>query len=147
MDVDAIGQAIAARYAPANVTPPAGLTNVRKATADLPQAITAVPIVLVFPDSGELAPGNGTRLGNATWYVRFYFGVSRNVARETNACRRWLSVLLDQHRTVLALGGLVTAVRTVGWKVGLLDYGSKRYFGIELRIQVVTSEPWSASST
>jgi len=148
-DFDAIGVAIAARYAPAAITanggPPAGLTNVRKSTADLPQAISAVPIVLVFPDHGELgsiAYGGGTRAGEHDFRIQFLFGLTRNLARELNACRKWLTILVDQHKSSLALGGLVVNVRTLTWRLGTIPYQGKTYTGIELGVRAWVSEPW-----
>lgn len=146
MDVDAIAVAVAARYAPAQVTPPVGLTNVRRSTADLPQALNAMPAFLVFPDSGTLNPGNGTRTGKATFLGRFYFGLARNLARETNALRKWLTVLLGQHSTGVQLGGTVVSIRTVSWKIGQMSYAGKEYSGIELGLEVVTSEPWTPTA-
>lgn len=145
-DFNAIAEAVAARYAPGQVTPPAGLDNVRQATADLPQAITKTPVVLIYPDSGELAPGNGTRLGEHRFLARFYFGLTRNLERETNACRRWLTVLVDQHGAAAQLAGLVAVVRTVDWRIGQMDYAGKTYTGIELGLQVVTSEAWTPTA-
>lgn len=149
-DMDAIAAAIAARYAAAAITanggPPAGLTNVRKSTADLPQALSAMPAVLVFPDHGELDGGHQTRLGTHDFLVRFYFGVSRNLARETNACRKWLTILLGQHLAALQLGGLVVRVYVATWRIAALPYAGKTYTGIELGVRAVTSEPWSPTA-
>jgi hypothetical protein len=147
MDVDAISTALAARYAPAQVTPPAGLTNVRKATADLPQALGQMPIVLVFPDSGALDTGSGSRTGLHRFVVRFYFGLARNLARETNACRKWLTILLDQLKTggAVQLGGLADNCEVVDWRIGDLRYAGKIYAGVELGVNVTTSEGWVPS--
>lgn len=145
-DIDAISSAIAARYAPGLITPPSGLQNIREATADLPQALGKMPIVLVFPPSGEFKVGNGTRIGTHRWTVRFYFGLTRNLERELKACGRWATVLIDVHGTSAMLGGLVTVLRTVRYTIGRLDYASKTYTGIELALDVTTTEGWTPSA-
>lgn len=147
MDVNAISTALAARFAPGQVVPPAGLTNVRKSTADLPQGLTQMPIVLVFPDSGALDTGGGTRAGLHRFVVRFYFGLARNLARETNGCRKWLTVLLDQLKTggAVQLGGVVDNAEVADWRIGRMDYQGKTYAGIELGVNVTTSEGWNPS--
>lgn len=144
-DWDAIGAAIAARYLPANLTAPAGLPTlgpIRTATQDLPSRKPVCPAVLVFPDRGTLEPGNGTRIGEARFLARFYLKPTVDLNRELNACRRWLVKLVDAHGTALQLGGLVVAVRTVDWRIGLLDYAGTDHTGVELGLQVVTSDGW-----
>lgn len=145
LDFDAIAAAIAARFAPGQVVPPGTLTNIRKATADLPQALGQMPVVLVFPDQGAMDTGAGTRAGLHEFIVRFYFGLTRNLARETNACRKWLSVLVDQLKTggAVQLGGLVANAEVATWRIGQLDYAGKTYSGIELRVRVTTTEGWT----
>lgn len=151
-DFDAIAQAVAARYAAAQVTPPAGLSNIRLATADLPQKLvvgrsTFRPVVLVFPDEGSLAPSSGyQRQGEIRFKVRFYLVRSVDLARETNALRRWLTVLVDQHKTSMQLGGLVTWCRTVGWRLALLPYAGVTFAGIELDVSVGTIEGWAVTA-
>jgi len=148
-DFDAIAAAIATRYAPAQVTPPAGLQNIRSSSADLPQAINSGrallrPVVLVFPDQGELTPSSGgLRRGVSRWLVRFYLTISKDLPRETNALRKWLTVLVDQHKTSLQLGGTVVAVRTLSWRIALLPYAGRMYAGIELGVETITDDTWS----
>lgn len=145
-DYSAVAAAIAARYAPAQVTPPAGLVNVRSSSADLPQALDALPCFLVFTDQGNLDPGNGTRLGSSNFLGRFYFAEAGDLARSTNAIVKWLTVLVGQHLTSLQLGGLVVAVRTRRWKIGTMNYAGKDYDGLELGLEAITSEPWSPTA-
>lgn len=146
-DFDAVSTALAARYAPGVVVPPAGLQNIRKSVSDLPQGLGQMPIVLVFPDAGALDTGDGTRTGLHRFIVRFYFGLTRNLARETNACRKWLTVLADQLKAggAVQLGGLVANCELVTWRIGVMEYMGKRYSGIELGVDVTTTEGWNPS--
>jgi hypothetical protein len=146
IDFDAIGSGIATRFAPAQVTPPAGLGNVRSSSIDLPNALTLLPRVLVFPDRGELAPGNGSRLATADYLVRFYMSVTKDLPRETNACRKWLPILIDQIRVgeTLGLGAPVAVARVNSYRVGILPYQQRDYTGVELGVRVTLSMAWAA---
>lgn len=148
MDVDAIAGAIATRFAAAQVTPPAGYANVRSSTADLPNQIAATPAVLVFADSGTFSTGNGTRTGLATFVVRFYFAPTIDGTREQAALRAWATVLVDQLRGAVQLGGLAGVARATvdAWRLGILRYGTVDYAGIELGLSVATTEAWAATA-
>jgi hypothetical protein len=143
-DFDAIGTALAARFAAAAVTPPTGFGNIRLSTADLPNGVATLPTVLIFPDTGDFATGNGTRLGIQDWLVRFYYAQTGDLTRDTNALRKWLTVLVDQLRDSVQLGGVVVYARVDGWRVGQLTYAGQDYSGLELRVRVQTSEAWPA---
>jgi len=143
LDFDVMVTAIAARYASGTLAPPAGLPAVRRSTGDLPQRLTVFPCVLVFPESGTLGVGGQTRVGEHFMLARFYLRRTKDVAREVNECRRWLSKLIDAHLAAMTLGGTIAAVRTIGWRIGVLTYGSVSYSGVELRLQLVTSDAWS----
>jgi hypothetical protein len=146
MDANAIDTAIAARYAPAQVTPPAGLGNIRSSSADLPNRLGPLPAMLVFPDSGAFpgsGGGHGTRLGRHRRLARFYFARSKDLPRELNACRKWLTVLLDQLETGMQLGGAALVASVVDYRIATLPYGGIDHTGIELGIEVQTSEPWT----
>lgn len=146
VDFDAIGTGIAARYAPGVVTPPAGLGNIRRSSIDLPNRLTVLPQVLVIPDQGELAPGNGTRLSEADFLVRFYFSVTKDLPRETNACRKWLGILIDQIRVgeVVGVGAPLAVIRVRRWRLGILPYARSDYTGVELSLRATLSEAWAA---
>lgn len=146
-DLDAIGEAIALRYTPANLTPPAGLPAIRSATADLPNQLGALPLVLIFPEGGELNPGNGTRPGRHTFLARLYLAETNDWPRHSKALRRWATKLLDVHGTVAALGGAVVIVRSVAWSIGSMRYEPDTYAGVEVRLEVITSESWTPSAT
>lgn len=147
MDWQAISAALAARYAPAAVTPPAGLEQIRSSTADLPQEITALPAVLVFPDSGAFDTGDGTRAGLHRFLVQFYLTQTVDLSRETNRCQKWLGVLADQLRTggAVQLGGLVDNCELATWRIALITYAGMTHAGIELGVNVTTSEGWNPS--
>lgn len=145
-DFNAIAAAVALRYAPAQMSPPAGLPAVRSSTADLPNQLTSLPAVLVFPDEGTFDVGNGTRLGEHDFLVRFYLAAPKSLARDMVKLRKWLTVLVDQHLLSLQLGGIVVYVRTRAWKIAMITYGGTEFSGIELKVRVRTSEPWQPTA-
>lgn len=142
IDVDAIAIAIAAKYA--TVVGPGGAT-VREATANLPNAITLPATVLVFSESGALVVGSGTRVGAHTFLARFYLEQGVDLETDEVQLRQWVTILLDVWKTGLQLGGIVTVVRTMRWKIGVLTYNRAEYTGIELGLEVITNDAWSPS--
>lgn len=145
-DFDAIAIAIAARYDASQMTAPVGYTAIRSATANPPNAMPALPAVIVFQDNGSFDSGNGTRFGTAEYLVRFYFNQIGDLARDEVALRKWLTVLADQHRTSVQLGGLVVTIKTNSWRPGMLHYAGVDYSGIEFGVSVQTSEGWTVSA-
>ena len=143
-DMYAIATALAGRFAAAQVTPPATYQNIRTATAAPPNAMPVRPAVIVFPESGDFQTGNGTRIGGHDFLVRFYFNEAGDIARDQVALLKWLTVLADQLKISVQLGGAVTSARVMGWKIGTMTYGKKEYSGLELNVHIVTTEAWAA---
>lgn len=149
MDFAALATAVAAKYAPGVLTPPAAYpTDIRSSTGTPPAQLGARPCVVVFVDEGELDAGNGTRIGLHHLLARFYYSDAADfdLARENAALEAWLSVLVDAHKAGVQLAGTVAACRTVGYKLGILDYAGGKYNGAELRVDVATSEGWAATA-
>jgi hypothetical protein len=145
-DFDAISVALAARYAAAQVTPPAGLTNIRYASANVPNQTPNLPAVLVFPTEGELdhIQNTGSRLGLARFRVLFYYAATGDALRDSVALRKWTTVLIDQLKISVQLGGIVALASCTAWKIGILQYMGKDYSGVELTVEITTTEPWAA---
>lgn len=145
-DFDAILVAAAARYAPAQVTPPATFGNVRSSTADLPNQMSALPCVMIFPDQGTFETGNGSRRGEHDAFARFYYAAATppDLPRDLPAIRKWLTVLVDQLKISAQLGGIVASIQCRSWRVGILSYAGISYSGIELGLHIITAESWTA---
>lgn len=144
MDFDAIASALAARFAAAQVTPPAGYNNIVVSTANIPEELPRQPCVLVFLDTGDFETGNGTRIGGHNWLVRFYYSQETDMERHQVGLRKWATVLVDQLKTSVQLSGTVVVARVDGYTLGILNYAGQAYAGIELKIGVATSEGWAA---
>lgn len=150
-DFGAIGDAIAARYAPGTVpAAPAGASDIRSSSANIPNQLPARPCVLVFPDLGELDAGNGSRHGDLRWLVRLYYDEvgGGDLERDSDELRDWLTLLVDRHLAAFQLGlsATVAVTRTIGYRVGILTFAGTRYTGLELRVETITTEPWAASA-
>lgn len=152
LDVEALADAIAARYARGTLTPPAGsptLIGIRAgmATARLPSKVAATPALLVIPESGSFDVGGQDRVGAHTWRALFLYAVTKDYPREVRAVNRWLKVLLDVHLTGNQLGGAFAGVladlMTTGYNVGQITYAGDTFTGAELELALITSEPWS----
>lgn len=145
IDFDAIAAAVATRYLPAYVTPPTGQDNIAISTADLPDAITDEPTVLVFPPlDPQWNHGPMVRKANVQFPVRFYLWKVRDNARNTKLLRLWSSVLATQidGQVHLGLSSYVTwAAVDVGPNTGKYTYGGVEYFGVEF---VVGVRVWEA---
>lgn len=140
MDVHAIATAIATRFSAAAVTPPTGYPDIALSTAGLPDAITSLPAVLVFPPSGQWTfTAGAARTGDLTFPVRFYYGPRADTARGAEAINKWHSVLIEQLIGQLALGQSLTGVThcfVTASESGTLTYAEIDYLGIEFTVVV-----------
>ncbi len=143
MDVQAIAQALAARFAPANVTPPSGLQNIRVSTEYLPDFIGAPPTVLVFPPEETFAYTPGSRQSVQDWPIRFYEAQVTGPGRTVDRLYRWRSVLIGQLLDQTQLGESADGVAWVGIvaaRIGTLTYGDVEFQGIEMVARVRLAE-------
>ena len=145
MDYFAIAGAIAARYVPGLVTPPAGLTNIAAATATPPNALAQSPMVVVWANRGDWVVGaSEIRDVPAEFLLNFYY--AKHVAdmpRETAALHKWLGVLRDglngQMKLGLGASGVLKAIVT-SWQIGVLTYAGIEYDGITIVLHVWAQE-------
>ena len=144
--VAAIGTALAARFAAGAMTAPTGYAAIRYSGTALPAKMPPLPAVLCFPTEGDFATGNGTRMGTQTWIVRFYYDQVGDLSRAQTALIAWLEVLADQLKGAAQLGGATSVARATvdSWRIGVLDYASEAYMGIELTVSIRTTEAWAA---
>ena len=143
MDVQAIAQALAARFAPANVTAPSGLQNIRVSTEYLPDFITSPPTVLVFPPEEQFSYTPGSRQSVQDWPIRFYEAQVTGPGRTVDRLYRWRSVLIGQLLDQTQLGESADGVAWVGIvaaRIGTLTYGDVEFQGIEMVARVRLAE-------
>lgn len=146
-DFDAMGVALAARFAAANVTPPTGgYVNIRSSTAYPPAALGPLPCVLVVPLEGDFVSGNAKREAGTDWAVRFYFSQTGTPEKDGKALLKWLTVLVDQLKAAVQLGGAADLALVTGFRTGKLTYGDQDYSGIELTVHTEQHEGWVATA-
>lgn len=150
LDLLAIADALAARYAPANVTPPTNAAtstaypNIRAATARVPNNIPATPYVIVELPSGELTIESRTsRHGEHVFDVWFlYSKATGDLPRDKAAMLAWISVLLDQtygqHK--LGLAPIVDKANVDSYEPDVATYGGDSYHAWHLVVRVWTTD-------
>lgn len=140
MDVHAIATAIADRFSAANVTPPSGYDDIALATADMPNALTSLPAVIVFPPDGNWTfNAGGARVGDLRFMVRVYLGPMLDTGRNAVMVNKWHSVLVEQLLGRLALGQAnngVTHSFITSTSSGVIEYADIPYVGLEIEVTV-----------
>jgi hypothetical protein len=143
LDLKAIADALAARYAPGLVTPPTGYPNIVAATATPPNALTQFPSVVAWPNTGEITYNPGVRKGEHEFLVNFYYAKHEgDIPRESAALLNWLGVLLDRlhGQTMLGLAPIVLKAIVTNWTIGALVYAGMTCDGITLTVRVWTQD-------
>lgn len=141
LDFLAIADALAMRFAAANVTPPTGQPPIRKSTARPENNAPADPFVFVLLDDGTLTVGP-RREGEHHFLVRFFHSKKAGDTSEAHmVLLSWLGVLIDQLNAAMLLGlaGVVTKAQTTGYRFSMFTYGGVEYWGIELPVTVWTT--------
>lgn len=140
LDFLAIGDALALRFAAANLTPPAGQPPIRKSTARPENNAPPDPFVFVLLDDGTLSVGP-MREGEHHFLVRFFHSRKAGDTSEAHlVLLRWLGILLDQLNAAMLLGlaGVVTKSQTTGYRLATFTYGGVEYWGLEIPVSVWT---------
>lgn len=145
IDYQAIAQALAVRFGPAQVTAPSGLAPIRLATEKLPANLTGVlPATLVFPpEEPEFRYSAGTRSVIQFWPVRFYIASAAEQPRRVTDLYRWRSAIYAQTegQVHLGLSAYVTHAVVVSAMTGVLPYAGEDHDGISLTVAVHCWEP------
>ena len=142
MNLLTIADALAARYAPGLVTPPAGRKNITAATARPPNAIPNTPFVVAWADSGEVTFPPGVMLGEHEFKVTFYYSKSEaDIPREYAALLDWVGILLAQlaGQTKLGVVGVKKAI-PMHWEIGMARYADIMYEAITITVHVWTED-------
>ena len=142
MNLLTIADALAARYAPGLVTPPAGRKNITAATARPPNAIPNTPFVVAWADSGEVTFPPGVMLGEHEFKVTFYYSKSEaDIPREYASLLDWVGILLAQlaGQTKLGVVGVKKAI-PMHWEIGMARYADIMYEAITITVHVWTED-------
>jgi hypothetical protein len=148
----AIADGLALRFAAANVTPPTNpvttvaYPNIRESTARLPNNLTAFPCVEVYPPApgeSDMTYMSGLRRSEHLFTVRFYLGKSSgDLERDMVALYLWWGVLIDQIHAAMKLGIGPPVLKAIPMSsgIGIHEYGGIEYAVIELSVQITTED-------
>lgn len=142
-DFLAIGDNLALRYAPANITPPTGYGAMRGSTARPLNNIPNVPYVIVFPPEGTATLAPQWVDYEADYVVRFHYAKhSGNVPRDIAAMSAWLGVLLKATfgNMALDLEPTVRKAIPVSWQFTVESYGGDEYDCWDITVRVFAGE-------
>lgn len=145
MDLEVIADALAARYAPGTLTPPAGEPAIRESTADLPDTISKLPIVIVqaaITEPARFSFGSQTRTGVIPFAVDLALDGGADLPRQSARCMRWAGVIVEQTVSSVHLGlpAIVAQTWTESFQIGDVLYAGLRYPGVRLIVMVRTTE-------
>jgi hypothetical protein len=150
MDSYAIATAIATRFSAANVTPPSGQPEPAIVTADLPEAISWFPTLLVFPPTMDEANYNASR--NRTfplvYQVVLFLSRAQGSAARAKLLHDWTTALYGQlgGQVQLGLSTYVTVARVQSFRAGVVEYAGEDYDGIQFEVVVGISESYSPAA-
>jgi hypothetical protein len=147
MDYAGDAAAIAAIF-PTLAPPAVDPRAVRDGTSTPDSAPGPTPAVFVFLDDSDLAKaGNGTRLGVTRYIARLLIDEAADLAHDNAAVLAWASVLADTLKTHVQLAGRPNVARCVvdGLAGGIVPWAGRSWAGVDVRIRLVTSEPWAAA--
>jgi hypothetical protein len=146
MDMLAICNALAARYAPGTIGTPATGTpaTIRAVYGQAPHSMPTTPAVVVMPQTGDVVMGSGT--WDVTHHIDVLFYHSKkqgDVPRSETQRQLWLPSLLEATlgAATLGLGGVVKSALPVEYEFLELPYGGDSYEGIRIGVDVIVREP------
>lgn len=156
--------ALAVRYGPAIVTPPAGESPIKRvgvssllAGNNRPVVLSQFPTIIIFPADGQFKDSSGTtgggggglRVSHSDWLVEFYYRLYPNPPTHPAQLLDWLSKLVNlPHVAAAQLNATVDHVSCVGWSIprsGLV-YAGTTYEGIRLNVHMRSSESWTPTA-
>ena len=150
MDSYAIAGAIATRFSSANVTQPTGVENVKISTADLPDAISVFPTVLVMPPTMENASYNASRSRSfdLSYPVILYLSRSDGSPRRAAALHAWITAVYGQLGGQLQLGlsSYVALCYISGFVAGTMAYAGDEYDGVRFDVLVRINEAYDPAA-
>jgi hypothetical protein len=146
MDSAAIAAAIALRFAATNVTQPTGAEDVKVSTADLPDALSVFPTVLVMPPTMDNASYNASRSRSydLTYPTILYLARSDGSPRRAKALHDWATAIYGQlgGQMQLGLSSYVSLCYIVGFTAGTMSFAGDDYDGIRFDVLVRINESY-----
>lgn len=147
MDSYAIAGAIATRFSAANVTPPSGQEDPKLVTADLPDAVSVFPTILVMPPIMDDANYNASRNRSfpLIYTVILFLSRSDGTPRRAKALHDWVTAIYGQlgGQVQLGLSSYVALATVQAFRAGTVSYAGESYDGITFDVNVRISESYT----
>lgn len=144
MDSYAIAAAIAARYSA--ISTPSGEEAIKKATAELPDAIDFTPTLLVMPPVMDTASYNASRSRTFTllYPCALYLSRADGSPRRAHAVHDWFTAVYPMVGGQLQLGLAYVALATLeALEARVLPYGGSEWDGLVWTVRVRISEVYT----
>ena len=142
MDVLAIADALAAKFASGTLTPPTGYGAIRVATARTPNAIPVAPFLLVTLPSGEVIIEGQWAKHHLDFDVEFHWAQhSGDKPRDMTALLDWLPKLLTAVLSGWQLG--ITGIQKtlpMDYEYDVMPYAGVEFYGWRIRHRVYFDE-------
>ena len=141
MDIEAICDALAARYTPGTIGTPTGVPAMRAAYGQMPHSMPNTPAVVVMPQDGDVVAESGSWVLTNNIDVNFYLSKAPgDIERVETYRQKWLQTLLEAVLGSLTLGSIVKSAFPIGWEFTELPYGGDQYDAIVIHYQVIVRE-------
>ena len=137
-DFLAIADAVAAKFA--------GITGIRGASAEVPDAIGFTPYVVVFPPNGTLSRPLSQDVVETDFPCHLYLDRPGDTGRTLQKVYPYIQSVVTAWRTGITLGAIVTESFVESWEVDDMPDYEGRYLGVRFRIKVRTRENISRTS-
>lgn len=142
VDLKAVADGLAAKYAPGTIATPTGAEPMRGSYGQMPEELAGTPSVVVFPESGEIVPGSGMWTVTHQMDVYFYMSKVGDLARAEEQRQLWLPNLLTACLANMTLGvANVKSALPSGYEFVEMIYGGTTYDGIIVHYDVIVREP------
>jgi len=149
MDMMAICNGLAARYAPGTIATPSGSEPMRSSVGQAENSVPATPAFVVMPQTGEIVLEAGA--WTQTHQIDGIFLLSKapgDIARIELQRQLWLPTLLTATLSgyTLSLAGTVKSALPIGYEFQVYPYNGTDYEAIVIHFEVIVRETVSMAA-
>lgn len=134
----AVAQALAARALA--VSGPTGYAAIRNSFAFPQSAISAVPAIIILPDTDSVEYGGQTRRVTCTFKVRVYLEPVADLSRRFQMLHAYRTWLRNLYNGAVQLGGVVDMASVVNTDMSNDELGGDSYLTVEATVECVKQE-------
>lgn len=150
IDLKAICDALAARFAAGTISTPSGALAMRKSYAAPPKSLPIVPAVILEVQDGTMTPNPGQWQHEINIDVVFCYSKREgDTVRQDTQRQRWLGQLLAATQaamTITLAGSGVKSALPTGWEFVEYEVGASVFDAIRVHYQVIVRETVSLAA-